>query len=186
MQHLFYSLKIFFLLIFLAGCSIKAPTPQENFKKIEALTQMLLQTSKRVDRAEVEDFSKSSILYAQKLAHNYKVVSPPLWQNTLVNLGLKKRGLCYEWANDLWLYLKSKKYKSLKLHYIAANIGTYFEHNALSVSSKEQDVNDSILLDAWRNSGDLYFIEVKKDKKYKWRERFDTTASVVSGQNLND
>ena len=155
------------------GCSVKAPTPQENIQKIQALTQMLLNTSKHIDRIEAEDFAKSSVYYAQKLARKYKVTSPPLWQNTLVNLGFKERGLCYEWANDLWVYLKSKKYKSLKLYYVGADIGSYFEHNALSVSAKELDVNDSIVLDAWRNSGDLYFIEIDKDKKYSWQKRLN-------------
>ena len=170
MKCLFCLIKLFILLLFV-GCSVKMPTAQENIQKIHTLTQMLLKTSKKIDKSEAEDLAKSSIYYAQKLAHRYKVISPPLLQNTLVNLGIKDRGLCYEWANDLWNYLSSKRYKSLKLHYIGSNIGSYFEHNALSVSAKELDVNDSIVLDAWRNSGNLYFIEINKDKKYKWKER---------------
>jgi hypothetical protein len=152
---------------------VKSPTPKENLQKIQSLTQMLLNTSSHIDKNEAEDFAKSSVYYAQKLASNYKVISPPLWQNTLVNLGLKERGLCYEWANDLWAYLKAKNYKSLALHYVGADVGNYFEHNALSVSAKELSVKESILLDAWRNSGDLYFIEIDKDEKYSWKERLD-------------
>ncbi len=173
MRHLFYFIKVFILLLFLVGCSVKIPTPQENLQKIQALTEMLLNTSKHIDKTEAEDLARSSVYYAQRLARNYNVISPPLWQNTLVNLGLKERGLCYEWANDLWVYLKSKKYKSLKLYYIGSDIGSYFEHNALSISAKELDVNTSIVLDAWRNSGDLYFIEIEKDKKYSWKERLN-------------
>jgi hypothetical protein len=152
---------------------VKIPTPQENSQKVQKLTKMLLKTSKDIDTKEAEDLAKSSVYYAQKLAHTYKVVYPPLWQNTLVNFGLKKRGLCYEWANDLWVYLKAKKYKSLRLHYVGADVGSYFEHNALSVSAKGLGVEDSILLDAWRNSGNLYFIELNKDEKYSWKERLD-------------
>ncbi len=173
MRHLFYFIKVFILLLFFVGCSVKIPTPQENLQKIQSLTEMLLNTSKYIDKTEAEDLARSSVYYAQRLARNYNVISPPLWQNTLVNLGLKERGLCYEWANDLWVYLKSKKYKSLKFYYIGSAIGSYFEHNALSVSAKGQDVNSSIVLDAWRNSGDLYFIEIEKDKKYNWKERLN-------------
>jgi len=167
------SIKLFLLLFLLTGCSVKNPTPKENFQNIQSLTQMLLRTSKHIDRNEAEDLAKSSVHYAQKLSKKYKVVSPPLWQNTLVNIGLKKRGLCYEWANDLWVYLKAKEYKSLELHYIGADVGSYFEHNALSVSAKGKSVQESIVLDAWRNSGKLYFIEIDKDEKYVWKKRYD-------------
>jgi len=173
MHQLFYFIRVSLLLLWLTGCSVKSPTPNENLSKIENLTEMILHTSRNIDKNEAEDFATSSVYYAQRLARNYKVISPPLWQNTLVNLGLKKRGLCYEWANDLWVYLKAKNYKSLTLHYVGADVGSYFEHNALSVSAKELGVNNSILLDAWRNSGDLYFIEIAKDEKYSWKERFD-------------
>ena len=171
-QH-FYFIKIFILLFYLTGCSVKVPTPQENLQRVESLTQMLLHSSKHIDKKEAKDLAKSSVYYAQKLAHIYEVVSPPLWQNTLVNLGLKKRGLCYEWANDLWVYLNAKKYRSLKFYYVGADVGSYFEHNAISVSGREDDLNSSVVLDAWRDSGKLFFIEIYKDKKYNWRERLD-------------
>jgi len=171
MHQLFYFIRVFLLLLWLTGCSVKSLTVEEKFQKVHALTQMLLATSKNIDKNEAEDLAKSSVFYAQKLSKVYKVISPPLWQNTLVNLGLKKRGLCYEWANDLWVYLKAKNYKSLKLYYVGADVGNYFEHNALSVSAKSEDINNSIVLDAWRNSGKLFFIEIYNDKKYKWGER---------------
>ena len=171
MHQLFYFIRVFLLLLWLTGCSVKSLTVEEKFQKVHALTQMLLATSKNIDKNEAEDLAKSSVFYAQKLSKVYKLISPPLWQNTLVNLGLKKRGLCYEWANDLWVYLKAKNYKSLKLYYVGADVGNYFEHNALSVSAKSEDINNSIVLDAWRNSGKLFFIEIYNDKKYKWKER---------------
>jgi hypothetical protein len=172
MRQLF-CIKSILLLLFFTACSVKEPTAKEYEAKVKTLSTMLLNTSKDIDKKEAEDLARSAIAYAQKLAHDYAVISPPLWQNTLVNLGVKKRGLCYEWANDLWVYLKAKNYKSLRLHYVGADVGHYFEHNALSVSAKEEDVNNSIILDAWRNSGNLYFIEIYNDKKYDWQERLD-------------
>ncbi|MBU1669069.1 hypothetical protein KKC13_11675 [bacterium] len=145
----------------------------ERQQHIEKLTAMLLQLDGTIDREEAEDLAKSSIYYARNLAQKYKVVAPPLWHNTLINFGLKERGLCYEWANDLLVYLSQKKYRTLMFHRIGANVGRYFEHNALSVSAKDSDVHQSIVLDAWRHSGNLYFIEFKKDEKYSWQERND-------------
>lgn len=155
------------------GCSVKELRPLERQEHIARLTAMLLESNKSIDTNEAKDLAKSSIDYAHNLAKKYKVVAPPLWHNTLINIGLKERGLCYEWSSDLFDYLAKKNYHTLVLHKIGANVGTYFEHNALSVSGKASDVKQSIVLDAWRGSGNLYFIELKKDEKYSWKKRYD-------------
>ncbi len=170
---LHYFIKIFFLLFFITGCSVKEATPEENCQSIQRLSKMLLQSSDRVNKDEADDLAKSTVEYATDLAKEYKVVTPPLWQNTLVNFGLKERGLCHEWSSDLWAYLIRKNYKSLEFHHVGADVGSYFEHNALSVSAKGQGVKESIVLDAWRNSGKLYFIEIDRDEKYVWKKRYD-------------
>ena len=162
------------LLVYLfMGCSVKELRPLERQEHIEKLTEMLLQSNRSIDKDEAKDLAKSSIDYARHLAQQYKVVAPPLWHNTLINIGLKERGLCYEWSSDLFDYLAKKHYHTLVLHKIGANVGTYFEHNALSVSAKASDVQQSIVLDAWRDSGNLYFIELNRDKAYRWKKRYD-------------
>ena len=168
-----YGFRLFLLLWLLSGCAVKVASPQERETRVHQLTKILLAQSSKISRVEAEDVAKRSVFFAEDLSRQYKLVSPPLWHNTLVNVGLKKRGLCYEWANDMWTYLHRKVYKSLKIYYIGANIGTYFEHNALSISAKGEDLNHSVIIDAWRDSGRLFFIELKKDKKYEWRERLD-------------
>lgn len=168
----FILIKVLFALLFLTGCQVKQPTPLENIRSVDMLTHMLLKLDKRVDNVEAKDLAKHSILYAQKLAKDYKLVSPPYIQNTLVNFGLKKRGLCYEWTGDLFKYLLARNYTTLSLHKVGANIGKLSEHNALSVSFQGKNIRNNILLDAWRNSGNLFFIKIEKDKKYVWKERF--------------
>lgn len=164
---------IVLLSLILMGCSVKELKPMERQQHIEQLTSMLLALDRSIDKEEAKDLAKSSIDYSRDLAEKYKLVAPPLWHNTLINFGLKERGLCYEWANDLLVYLLNKKYRTLMFHRIGSNIGSYFEHNALSVSAKDSDVHQSIVLDAWRHSGNLYFIEFDKDIKYSWKERYD-------------
>ena len=154
------------------GCSIKMPTPLENIRNIEKLKVMFLQLDKRIDSLEAQSLAQESILYAQKLAKKYDLVSPPYAQNTLVNFGFKNRGLCYHWAEDMLSYLVSQNYKTLDLHSIGANIGKLNEHNALSVSFKGADISHNIVLDAWRDSGNLFFIKIEEDSKYKWKERY--------------
>ena len=165
--------SIAILLSLFSGCSVKKPTGLESRVKVNRLTKMIVDLDRGINHQEANDLARSSIYYVQNLITEYDLVSPPLWQNALVNMGLKERGLCYQWANDLYHYLKIKKYQTLKLHYVGANISTYKEHNALSVSARDRDINGSILLDAWRNSGDLLFMKIEKDKKYQWSERFD-------------
>ncbi len=138
---------------------------------------MIIGLNQNINKREAKDLAKKSILYANKLAKEYKIVSPPLWHNTLVNMGLKKRGLCYQWAEDMLLFLLKQKYLTIQFYSIGAKIGDYFEHNALALSGKGDFFKKSIILDAWRNSGNLYFNYINKDK-YIWKNRKDIYRKV--------
>jgi hypothetical protein len=167
--HIF--IRVLFLALFLSACAVKPLSLQQTNHKIDALTHLLEQLSSKVQHFEAQDVAQRSITYSQKLAQKYEAINAPWLQNSLVNLGIKKRGLCHEWAEDLLRYLVQKEYRSFSFHAVGANIGHLNEHNALSVSLKGEGIARSILLDAWRNSGNLYFVKIDKDEKYKWRER---------------
>ena len=160
-----------FLLLFFMGCAVKTPPLEQRQAKVLNLQNMLLHLGSKVDVYEAKDLAKRSVEHSYFLAQKYKSIDVPWLQNTLVNIGLKKRGLCYEWAEDLLHFLIKKHYRSFSLHVVGANIGYLNEHNALCVSLKDKGINNSILLDAWRDSGDLYFKRIREDKKYKWKER---------------
>ncbi|MCK5855626.1 MAG: hypothetical protein KAG56_10420 [Sulfurovaceae bacterium] len=134
---------------------------------------MLQDLNITVEQKEARDLAQKVVFYSTQLVQNYELVSPPLWHNTLVNVGIKERGLCYEWAEDLLEYLHAQRYHSLAFHYVGANIGNYFEHNAIAVSAKGMGFEHGLLLDAWRDSGRLFFVKIKDDKKYEWRSRED-------------
>ena len=155
------------------GCSVKSIPLEKRQHKIVVLKNMLLHLGSNVDKNEAEDLARSSINYSIVLAQKYHALSYPWLQNTLVNLGVKERGLCHQWAEDLLAFLLRQNYKAFSFHTIGANIGNLDEHNALSVSLKGQGVKNSIVLDAWRNSGDLYFSKIESDKKYQWKERLN-------------
>ncbi len=108
------------------------------------------------------------------LSKAFKLTSPPLWHNTLVNVGLREKGLCYHWSDALYAHLTVQGYTGFEFHLVGANIGEYFgEHNALVVISKDGKVENGVLIDPWRDSGKLYFSKLKEDKKYKWSHRLD-------------
>ncbi len=154
------------------GCTVKSISLEERQNKIVVLKNILLHLGSKVDNNEAEDLARSSINYSFVLAQKYHALPSPWIQNTLVNIGLKERGLCHQWAEDLLAFLRHKHYKVFSFHAIGANVGDLDEHNALSVSLKGQGIKNSVILDAWRNSGNLYFSKIESDKKYQWKERF--------------
>ena len=167
------NLVLCFSLLFVVGCSVPHPSKGEISQRVVTLKNLIVELSPKVAKDEAEDLARSSIGYSLKLAKEYDVVAPAWWQNSLVNIGIKKRGLCYEWTEDLLKYLVAKNYKTLSLHAIGANIGYFNEHNALSVSAKGEGIVNSIVLDAWRESGNLFFSKINEDDDYEWEERFN-------------
>ncbi len=159
------------LLLFLfAGCVSNQPIPNKQNRKTIKLASLL--GSLHVDKREARDLAKKSIIYSHALAKEYHLVKPPLFQNFLVNVGLKKKGLCWQFAYDMLSFVKKQHYKSFDYYIGGANIGRYWsEHNVLVVTCKGCKFKDGILLDPWRNSGNLYFSKLKDDKEYKWKQR---------------
>ncbi len=166
--------KIFFkfsiLSFFLAGCVVTAPSVSET--KITQLSILLRALDKSIPQDEAMHLSQDIFHETEKLTKEFELTSPPLFHNTLVNIGLREKGLCYHWSDALYAYLSQKKYPHFEFHLVGADIGEYFsEHNALVVVGKGGSIKDGILIDPWRNSGQLYFSRVVDDKKYKWEHR---------------
>jgi len=164
-------LRLFFFALLFVACAVKQPSVDVVNKRVNELQALIVGLSPHVRRDEALNLSQRSINYSVYLSQKYQAISSPWIQNTLVNVGLKKRGLCYEWAEDLLRHLVKRNYQTLEFHTIGANIGYLNEHNALAVSAKGEGIEKSIVLDAWRNSGNLYFKKIREDKKYDWKER---------------
>jgi len=164
-RHFFSSVLAVCLLV---GCTVIPVQVSENERlKLSSLLQTLSASQKESTRLSLDIFQKT-----KTLTKEFKLTSPALWHNTLVNLGFREKGLCYHWSDALYLHLLSKKYTSFDFHLFGANIGEYWsEHNALVVIKKGGMVENGVLIDPWRDSGRLYFSKVKKDKKYSWSHR---------------
>lgn len=144
--------------------------PQQN-----SLYSVLLRTNRSINHAEARTISREAVSYSRNLASKYKVTTPPLVHNFLVNIRAKERGLCYQWSDDLYLHLKKFHFKSVRLKPVGANIGKFWtEHNALVILPKNSNnFEQGVLLDPWRNSGKLYFTPILNDPEYKWIVRTD-------------
>lgn len=173
MKHFIILLISTFLFL---GCSSKNYTITKSEKneietKIDLLAKEVETLSKRVDKEEAYSVAFNAVTYSLYLAKEYKVVEPALFHNLLVNLEIKERGLCYHYANDLLIYLKSKKYKSFDFIKIISNQDTYFEHTSIAITTNHTSFKNSIVLDPWRDCGRLYFSKIKNDNKYKWEKK---------------
>lgn len=170
-----HSLYFLFFILF-TGCSIKYDNnnlSSYNLQKeqISLLENDINKLSKQINKEEAKDAAFKAISFSKRLANDYDIVSPPLFHNLLVNMNIKEKGYCYHFANDLMEYLKKQNYKSFKFIRIVANKGEYFEHGSVLLTRDDIKFENSLVLDAWRNSGELFFIKIKEDKIYKWEKR---------------
>ena len=169
-------LKFFFFLFLLTGCAVK-PVPLKD-AEVKRLSMMLQQMDERIRAKEADRLSKDIFLQTARLTREFDLTSPPWLHNTLVNTGVRKKGLCYDWSDALYVYMIKQAYPDFSFHLGGANIGRYWsEHNVLVITAKGKPFNSGIVIDPWRNSGKLYFSKVKDDVQYKWKERKDRCIS---------
>ncbi len=122
--------------------------------------------------AEAESLSREIFKETAKLRKKFKPVSEPHFNNFLINVGVKDKGLCYQWSDALYIHFSDKNYHDFEFHLLVANKGEYFyEHNVLVVVAKGEKVMDGVIVDPWREPGKLYFAKVSEDKKYEWKHR---------------
>jgi len=144
-------------------------------KSIADLSRTLKALGPNTSQAEADEIAYDAVVYPMVLANQYHLVYPPQLQNVLVNAKHRDRGLCWQWAEDMTAHMKKKHLKTFDLARGVANRRLKNEHNSLVVKAKGASFYDGILLDPWRNSGDLYWVKVTDDEdpQYTWNEFVD-------------
>jgi hypothetical protein len=104
------------VVLILSGCSSTRSThrqPPDNsstsqgavkdvyLEKISALRDDLAHLNRQANVLEAEQVAETAVTYASDLAEEYNLVRPAILHNVFVRIGLKDRGLCYHWAEDL-------------------------------------------------------------------------------------
>jgi hypothetical protein len=135
----------------------------------QALANQLTALSPSVRPEEARRLADRVYAVASQLRREYGVIWPPLFNNFLVNRGIRKRGLCFQWAEDLLVSLDALKLTSLELHWGEAYAGSWQESNCVVVTAKGQPFKYGIILDCWRHSGHLYWRAAATDK-VSWAE----------------
>ena len=161
--------------VYYPGNSVSAPATSGNrsdaqiyWDKIDTLEQELIALNATVDESDAQILAETAVRESAVLAEQYQLVRPALAHNLLVVFGIKERGLCYHWTQDLMKRLEALDLKSFQLHWGVAYRGSELrEHNCVVVTARGQDFFEGIVLDPWRNSGNLYWARVTEDS-YPW------------------
>ena len=170
-----------FVSIIITACSTFSPTPDYIQKKESKLYHILIAQNRSISKKEARQVATEAINYSIFLSHKYNADTSPWVHNFLVNIGLRDRGLCYQWAGDLYNHLQKLHLKTIKFIPVGANIGKLNEHNSIAAFPvNTSKLKYGILLDAWRRSGDLYFIPIQKDQEYRWYIRHDLIMNPKS------
>jgi hypothetical protein len=166
---------LFLLYVALAACTAPPVVQQDS---VDRLASAILALDPQVDPMEASRFARISFAHAQELALAYEITDPPLVHNTKVNMGLKPRGLCWHWAEDMEKRLRAEKFRTLDIHRAIANADNALriDHSTALVSARGQPMQSGIVLDPWRRGGRLFWSPMQEDKSYKWQPQHEVLA----------
>jgi hypothetical protein len=156
--------------------------------KAEKLAGQLTTLSLRVNRDEAKLLSDCAFATVSKLRRQYRMFGTPIFNNFLIYHGIRKRGYCYQWSEDLLVALDKLKPTSLELHWGEYDPGTWRENNCIVVTAKGQPFKRGIMLECWRHLGHLYFGPVASD----WETYVENSAyarlvrSRAAGSNVSE
>src|SRR5256885_2980122 len=140
----------------------------QDEKSIIDLRNALIALSPRtVDPREAALLSETAHHMSRQLAREYGVTGDPAIHNYLINIGVKRRGICADYTRDIGARLKEFRFKTLVLHWGAAYAKESDENNALVVTARNQPFLDGIVLDGWRRGGRLFWCPAKSDPEYE-------------------
>lgn len=151
-------------------------TPEQA--KIAALVDDILALGPGIDPSEARRVAEVAVLKPLDWAVEWQVEDPPLLHNMKVNHGLRPRGLCKDWADDLQRAMWGLKLQTIDLHRAIANSRNIkLEHSVLIISAKGASFEEGIVLDPWRQGlGRLWWGKTLEDPRYTWDAREDVFA----------
>ena len=177
MKPLFAVLACCFTLI-LGACSTSAPSYTQN--DVTQLAQTLRGLGPEVDPEEATRAAQIAFSYSKQLATEYGVTTSPIIHNVRVNEGDKERGLCVHYAEDMERRLNQEGFKTLQVHRAIALPKTVFniDHSTAVISRRGDDMYAGVVLDPWRDAGDLFWSRTREDTRYNWRPRMEVLEEL--------
>ncbi len=157
-------------MVTLGACS--APPPATG-DEVQRLATEIRSLGPDIDPAEAERAAQIAYAYTAQLAQEYQITDPPLIHNAKVNKGLRPRGLCWHWAEDIERRLDQEQFRTLEMHRAIANADNPFriDHSTAIISRRGETMYDGVVLDPWRYGGVLYWALLPEDTRYDWVPR---------------
>lgn len=119
--------------------------------------------------AETHRLAQTILTTTDTLARQYRVQPPALWHNFLVNVGIRERGLCCHWTQDLLRAIEALQLQKFDAVWAVSRHGTWREHNSVVIAATgQEEVKNGLVIDPWRNAGQLYWAFVAEDV-YVWQ-----------------
>lgn len=173
---LFKRLAILPVLALITACA--GPVPEQAPDEVARLARGIMALSPRIDPEEARRAADIAVTYPKVLREQYQVEDPPLRHNMKVNAGVKPRGLCWHWAQDMQTRLARENFATLSLHRAIANAHTrlLIDHSTVIISAKGDGMAQGMVLDPWRFGGVLYWAPTLEDEKYDWVPRQEVFA----------
>jgi hypothetical protein len=146
---------------------VRKPQPD----RILALRQKLMALAPDVSPDDADDLAGTAVRYSEQLARRYEMTRPIEFHNVMVNMGLRKGGLCYQLADEMFIKLRDMNLYSFDLYRaIADKDDIWHEHNTVVVTARGRPFETGVVLDPWRYAGKLRFIRVAEDH-HPWKIR---------------
>ena len=158
-------------LVVLAACGSVSPEerPIPTELEIAKLAEGIVALGPDVDPEEAMRAARISFTHTRDLAIAYEIVDGPMVHNTKVNMGLKPRGLCWHWAEDMEKRLNAENFETLVIHRAIANATNWrIEHSTAIISQRGDDMYKGMVVDPWRLGGTLTFNPTSTDPDYDW------------------
>ncbi len=174
--------RLFAVLAVLALAACAAPPairhPAAQDEDIAGLAAAIAALGPGVDRAEASRAARLAYAHSRDLARAYRIADPPLVHNAKVNMGLKPRGLCWHWAEDMERRLRAEGFVTLRVDRAIANADNPFriDHSTALIKARGAPMRDGIVLDPWRRGGRLFWAPLAQDRTYDWQPRHRVLA----------
>ncbi|NNK79513.1 MAG: hypothetical protein HKP40_12475 [Litoreibacter sp.] len=173
----FACLLSFLAVVLVSGCTTTTEgEPQvTRQEQVSELARGIRALGPNVDPEEAERAARIAYEYTGQLAVEYQITDSAIVHNMKVNQGLRPRGLCWHWAEDMETRLKQENFETLELHRAIANASNPFrlEHSTAIVSRRGDTMNEGVVLDPWRYGGELHWAPTLEDTRYNWRPRLE-------------
>ena len=136
---------------------------------MDSLSGAIAKLGSEVEPFEARRAAQSLLHRADELESEYRRVGSPRLHNLLVNLGVRRRGLCCHFAEDLIAALRSLDLRTLDVHWAVAHYGDPLrEHSAVLLVESEGDWRQGLLVDAWRDGGAILWRSRTKIASLSW------------------